>query len=97
MRQVTYVDRKGYQRVALVRDTDPDEAAPTGIPLGPPDLDELDFEEVKREINNEMVKQGILNIRDLPRRPNAITLAVRSAMVHRIVALMKAQEVEHGR
>lgn len=93
MRRVTYTDRRGYKKVALVRDEDPDEAAARGLPLGPPDLSELDFEEVKREINNSLVSQGILSIRDLPRQPNGITIAVRQAMVHRIVALFKAQEV----
>jgi hypothetical protein len=93
MRRVTYVDRRGYKKVALIRDTDPDEAAAQGLPLGPPDLDELDFEEVKREINDSLVREGVLSIRDLSRQPSAVTIAVRDAMVHRIVALMKNREV----
>jgi hypothetical protein len=92
MRKVTYTDRRGYKKVALVRDTDPDEAAAQGLPLGPPDLDELDFEEVKKEINNALVQNGLLSLKDMPRQPNAITIAVRAAMVPRIVALFKAQE-----
>lgn len=79
--------------MCLLRDTDPDSAAATGIQLGPPDLDELDFEEVKREINDAMVRDGVLSIKDLSRQPNAVTKAVRDSMVHRVVALLKAQEV----
>lgn len=93
MRRVIYTDRRGYKRVALVRDTDPDEAAAQGLPLGPPNLDELDFEEVKKEINDALVRENVLSIRDLPRSPNAVTKAVRDAMVHRVVALLKQQEV----
>lgn len=96
MRRVTYTDRRGYKRVALVRDTDPDEAAASGLPLGPPSFDELDLEEVKRDVSNFLVEQGVLNIKDLPRHPNAITQAVRSAMVGRIVVLYKQQEANDG-
>jgi len=42
MRKVSWVDETGYKRVSLVRDNDPDSMAQAGIPLGPPDLNELD-------------------------------------------------------
>jgi hypothetical protein len=96
MRKVIYTDRLGCKRAALVRDTDPDEAAASGLPLGPPDFNCLDMEEVKRDINNFLVEQGVLTIKDLPRHPNAITQAVRSALVGRIVVLYKQQEVNDG-
>ena len=54
------------------------------------------MEEVKRDINNFLVEQGVLTIKDLPRHPNAITQAVRSALVGRIVVLYKQQEVNDG-
>lgn len=96
MRKVTYTDRQGFKYVALVRDVDPDEAAASGLPLGPPNFNELDMEEVKRDINNILVEQGVLTIKDLPRHPNAITQAVRSALVGRIVVLYKQQEANDG-
>jgi len=91
MRRVVWTDRRGWKRVSLVRDTDPDEAAESGLPLGPPDLSEIDCQEVLKEISNELVDCGILTIADLPRQPNAITQAVRSAMVRRIVVAYKLQ------
>jgi hypothetical protein len=96
MRKVIYTDRLGFKRAALVRDTDPDDAAASGLPLGPPDFNLLDMEEVKRDINNFLVEQGVFNIKDLPRHPNAITQAVRSALVGRIVVLYKQQEANDG-
>jgi hypothetical protein len=95
MRRVTYTNRRGHLKVALVRDTDPDDAAPSGLPLGPPNMDDLDWEEVKKVINNALVHDGLLSIKDLPRHPNAITAAVRSALVGRIVVLYKQQEAPH--
>lgn len=95
MRRVTYTDRRGHLKVALVRDTDPDEVASSGLPLGPPNIDGIDWEEVKKEINNAMVRDGVLGIKDLPRHPNSLTAAVRSALVGRIVVLLKQQEAPH--
>jgi hypothetical protein len=96
MRKVIYTDRQGFKYASLVRDSDPDEAAASGLPLGPPNLDGLDMEEVKRDINNFLVEQGVFNIKDLPRHPNAITQATRAALVGRIVVLFKQQEVNDG-
>lgn len=93
MRQVTWEDKHGYKRVSLVRDTDPDEAAELGIPVGPPNLDFMDWEEVKIEINNVLVQRGCLTWPDVQRNPNAITMAVRAAIVGRIVNLYKLAEV----
>lgn len=89
MRKVVWIDRRGWKKVSLVRDTDPDTAAPQGLPVGPPDLSEVDCQEVLKEINNRLVDDGLLEIRDLSRQPNAITQAVRAAMVGRIVNAYK--------
>jgi len=89
MRKVVWTDRRGWKKVSLVRDTDPDTAAPQGLPAGPPDLSEVDCQEVLKEINNRLVDEGLLEIRDLSRQPNAITQAIRAAMVGRIVSAYK--------
>ena len=89
MRKVVWTDRRGWKKVSLVRDTDPDSAAPQGLPAGPPDLSEVDCQEVLKEINNRLVDDGLLEIRDLSRQPNAITQAIRAAMLGRIVSAYK--------
>jgi len=89
MRKVVWTDRRGWKKVSLVRDTDPDSAAPQGLPAGPPDLSEVDCQEVLKEINNRLVDDGLLEIRDLSRQPHAITQAIRAAMLGRIVSAYK--------
>ena len=89
MRKVVWTDRRGWKKVSLVRDTDPDTAAPQGLPAGPPDLSEVDCQEVLKEINNRLVDDGLLEIRDLSRQPHAITQAIRAAMLGRIVSAYK--------
>lgn len=95
MRRVIHVDKHGLKRVCLLRDSDPDSAAAQGIPVGPPDLNELDMQEVKRELNNLLVEWGVLTWRDVQRNPNAITKAARAAIVGKVVQLYKLQEVSH--
>ena len=60
MRAVVYEDNNGYLRRTLVKDTDGDEMAEYGVPAGPPDVERLDWEAIKREINNILVSEGLL-------------------------------------
>jgi hypothetical protein len=94
MRQVIWTDRTGCKRISLVRDTDPDEAAEQGIPCGPPDLDLIDWEEVKKEINNYLVERKCLTWLDVQRNQNVISHAVRKALVGRIVYLFRQEAID---
>lgn len=96
MRKIIAPDGRGRKHVFAVRDTDPDSAASRGIPVGPPDLDGIDFEEVKTDLNNRLVEAGILTWQDIQRNPTALSGAVRAVLVGRIVALFKEQEAKHG-
>lgn len=59
MRLVTWTDQHGYKHRSLVRDDDPDEMAPQGILQDPPNLEGLDWEEVKRDLHNALVDTGM--------------------------------------
>ena len=67
MRSVTWTDHNGYLRRSLIKDTDSDNMAEYGIPDGPPDVDGVDWETVKREINNLLVENGFNTWKDLQR------------------------------
>lgn len=94
MRRVTYEDKDGFKRVTLIRDTDPDDVAPSGIPVGPPDLDLVDWEEVKRDLNNLLVDNGLLTYRDLMAQNSGVSKAVRSCLTSKVVNLFKYMEME---
>jgi hypothetical protein len=92
MRLIIWEDRNGWSRASWIRDEDPDSSAPQGIPAGPPNLDLLDLEEVKRDINNALVKQQIFTWADVQRRQNAISGVARAALVGKIVQLYKMED-----
>lgn len=94
MRQVVWTDKDGFKRVSLIRDTDPEELASSGIPVGPPDLELVDWEEVKRDLNNFLVDHGLLTYRDLMRQNSGVSKAVRSCLTSKIVNLFKFMEME---
>lgn len=63
-------------RRSLIKDGDPDSYSEYGIPAGPPDMEMLDWEEVKREISNALAKQGLFTLADIGRNETAFMGAV---------------------
>lgn len=92
MRYVITVDSKGYKRRMMVRDHDGDEKAAQGIPAGPPDLNRLDWEAIKKEINNTLADQGIFTWNDV-NNSQGVGLSLVSTIIKRHVAgLMKEDQ-----
>lgn len=69
MRFVIFTDERGFRRRAMIRDKDGDEMARSGVPAGPPDLDFIDWEAVKRDINNLLVEHRLFTWDDVNRSP----------------------------
>jgi len=92
MRTVDYVDDSGYQRRALLRDDDPDSVAPQGIQLGPPPIDELDWEAIKRDLHNRLFRAGLFSWRDVQEK-RGLRGAILASMKGPLVYLYR--EVEH--
>lgn len=96
LRTVTWTDERGFVRQALVRNGDPDETAPErGIPNDPPDLDRLDWEELKRELHNELARRGLYDQGDVERHQSGVSSAVRRVITKRILALYKETEYDN--
>lgn len=84
MRIVTWTDKHGYKHRSLVRDADPDDAAPMGIRQDPPNLEQMDWEGVKRDLHNTLVDMGLFSWREVQQRqglPGAILGAMRTRLI----------------
>lgn len=81
MRYVIFTDERGFRRRVMVRDTDGDEMARGGIPAGPPDLNAIDWEWLRREINNKLVEHGLFTWDDVMK--STIGLKVVETLVRR--------------
>jgi hypothetical protein len=94
MREVTWTDKHGYKRRSLVRDSDPDEMAPQGILQGPPNLEELDWEGIKRDLHNALMDAELYSWRDIQEK-RGLRGAILSTMKRRLVYLFRYQEAEN--
>jgi len=90
MKKVIYADKDGFKKVALIRDTDPDTMAPLGVPCGPPDIRDLDWNSIWQEINNLLVDRGLNDLESLNAGglENSIIVPIRK----RIITAYKLKE-----
>lgn len=92
MKEVVTEDRHGRLRRVLVRDDDGDEMAKYGLPVGPPDIEEIDWEIIKIQINNILVKNRVVTRQDLQQTGS---LAAIAGIVKRHVdALFRQEDAE---
>jgi len=93
MRAVTWTDNNGYKHRSLVREEDPDEAAPQGILQDPPVLEGMDWEAIKRDLHNLLVDAGLYSWLDVQQR-QGLEGAILGAMRKKVIHLYR--EAEHG-
>lgn len=90
MRQVSWIDVKGFKHTSLIRDNDPtpSEERP-GILQDPPNLDQIDWEGIKCEIHNEFVNRGLITWRDVQASGNGVSTVIRMVLRQKIIRLFK--------
>lgn len=92
MKLVTWQDEDGYKHQSYIKDHEPDDLAPQGILNDPPSLDILDWTEIKREIHNRLVDQGIREWKDIQQKQNVIGPIINSVLKRYIIALYRSVE-----
>ena len=75
MKPVIYTDKNGYIRRSLVRDTDDESDGEFGIPYGPPDVRQIDWEALSKEIHNTLASSGLFTWQDVQQSSVGITAA----------------------
>jgi len=94
LKKVVIEDAHGYKHAFLLRDTDPVSMAEQGIPLEPPDVNLIPWEEVKRDLHNALVEYGLFTWQDVQRGQNRITTITRSLIKRHLVLLYRLDEQE---
>lgn len=92
MRAVIYKDKNGYLRRVLVKDEDNDSMARYGVPAGPPDIEfGLDWDAIKREVNNALVSNGSFTWQNVNASQTGIQAAT-NVLKREIVRLFRQRE-----
>lgn len=89
MKQVEWIDDNGYKRISWLRDNQPLDKASEGIPNDPPDVNRIDWEQVKRDLHNAMVEKKVFSWTDVQREQNALTGIINSVIKKHLVFLFR--------
>lgn len=91
MRKVVWTDERGYKRVSIVRDTDPDSFAASGIPVETINLDELDWDGMRRDLHNALVDAGLYDWDAVQAAQNGVTSAIVRVFKRPVVSLYRGR------
>lgn len=94
MKSIEWTDNNGYKHVSLVRDGDSNEDIHMGIPNDPPNVDQLDWEIIKRDLHNELHGLKLYTWNDVQRSQQGIISAILSAIKPKLIQLYRTKEVE---
>ena len=92
MKLASWEDERGYVMQSFIPDGTSYELAPNGIPHNPPDLSEIDWEDVARELHNALVAQGLITWKDVQRQQNTLVPVIVSTIKRRLVTLYRKKE-----
>ncbi len=90
MRLVTWYDDDGFFRQVYARDEDSDEVArESGLGHEPPDLRQIDWDEVAKEMYNLLAQRGLITWQDIQKQDTALLSIVKSVAMMKIIALYR--------
>lgn len=88
MRQTIFT-RNGFNYISLIRDNDTDPT--TGIIQSPPDVQQLDWESIQRNLHNTLLERGLLTLKDVQIRQNEFNKIVLAAVGKPLLKLYQGE------
>lgn len=89
MKLLIYSDSDGYNQASLVRNTDSD---PTlGLLQSPPDIRQLDWAGITRDIHNKLLERGLITLKDIQVRNVEFNQVIMSSVVKPIFGLYQKE------
>lgn len=89
MKVLTWEDKHGYKYRSLVRNND--DNPEIGLPDNIPDLNQIDWEQVKKELHNRLTENELITWKDVQLSQNGVTSAILSVLKRRIINLYKLE------
>lgn len=89
MKVLTWEDKHGYKYRSLVRNDD--DNPEIGLPDNIPDLNQIDWEQVKKELHNRLTENELITWKDVQLSQNGVTSAILSVLKRRIINLYKLE------
>ena len=92
MKTVTTVDSRGFDVPVTIPDHIPDAQASVGIPMMRVDVDSIDWDEVKKHLNNLLVARGLYSLADIERNPAVFQNTLVAVLKHKVISLYRQSE-----
>lgn len=89
MKLVQYTDEDGFLHQSLIRDNMKSTQANLGIPHDPPDLRQLDWDGIVRELNEQLIAQELITLADIAQ--GTLSNTILRVIQTKIVQLYKQQ------
>lgn len=91
MQRIIWTDEDGYRQIALLGDTDLATHPEHGIPVTFPEIREMDWEGIVRDLQNTLVDRGLVDVPSI-QQSHALEGAVRSIVTRRIIEFYRLSE-----
>ena len=88
MRFVEWTDDKGWLHRSVLRDGDPNELAPVGLASGVPDVNQLDWDAIRKDLNNNLHNRGLFTWEDV-QEIGGLQGAIMAVMRRRLIQLYR--------
>jgi hypothetical protein len=92
VKRTSWIDKNGFKKVSLLRDTDPEFNAERGVLVGPPDVTKLDWMEIAKDLNNGLFDNGLRTEADLGGKDSQFMGAILSAIRKRLIELYRRRQ-----
>lgn len=89
MRLVRWTDEDGYKHLSWIRDDDTDQDAPGGLPHDPPDVRQIDWEAIQRDLHNLLVERELLTWDDVQKKDGQLFNAALTVLKRPLLALYR--------
>ena len=84
MKILIYEDTNGKLHRSILRDDDPDSLVDEGIPLDPPNIEDI-LEEAKITLHNELVRKGLFDVKSINDHNGALSSSVKKCITNKII------------
>ncbi len=89
MRLVQYEDEQGFLHQSLIKENMPLSDANMGVPVDPPDITRLDWLEIQREINKQLIDRNLITLKDIVHQKSGLENIIKSVIVRKLIQLYK--------
>jgi hypothetical protein len=93
MKRVIWTDDKGWKHASIVKDDAKPKDYPMGLPSDPPDINQINWENVKRDLHNLFIDRGLYSWSDIQKPSAGFENAIRGILLKELILLFKLLEV----